>query len=113
MGLDATERMIIETRVAGEAPSSTTAFLLWFLLGIVSAHRFYLGRPWTALLQILSYLVAIGFIWWIVDAFLITGMICGVRIEHIEDPLMREIRYLDKLIDELAKGRPMTKILRG
>jgi hypothetical protein len=43
---------------------------------------------------------------------LITGTICGVRIEEIEDPLMREIRYLDKLIDELAKGRPMEKILR-
>ena len=44
---------------------------------------------------------------------LITGVICGVRIEDIEEPLMREIRYLDKLIDELAKGRPMAKILRS
>ena len=43
---------------------------------------------------------------------LITGVICGVRIEEIDDPLMREARYLDKLIDELAKGRPMEKILR-
>lgn len=43
----------------------------------------------------------------------ITGVICGVRIEEIEDPLMREVRYLDKLIDELAKGRPMAKILRA
>ena len=43
----------------------------------------------------------------------IMGVICGVRIEEITDPLMREIRYLDKLIDELAKGRPMAKILRG
>ena len=43
----------------------------------------------------------------------ITGTICGVRIEQIEEPLMREIRYLDKLIDELARGRPMEKILRG
>ena len=43
----------------------------------------------------------------------ITGTICGVRIEAIEEPLMREIRYLDKLIDELAKGRPMGKILRA
>jgi len=43
---------------------------------------------------------------------LIIGTICGVRIENIEDPLIREIRYLDKLIDELAKGRPMEKILR-
>ena len=44
---------------------------------------------------------------------LITGVVCGVRLEAIEDPLMREIRYLDKLIDELAKGRPMAKILRS
>jgi len=43
---------------------------------------------------------------------LIKGVICGVRLEEIKDPLMREIRYLDKLIDELAKGRPMEKILR-
>ena len=43
---------------------------------------------------------------------MITGMICGYRIEDIEDPLMKQIRYLDKLIDELAKGRPMEKILR-
>ena len=43
----------------------------------------------------------------------ITGVVCGVRVEEIEEPLMREIRYLDKLIDELAKGKAMTKILRG
>lgn len=43
---------------------------------------------------------------------LITGTICGVRIEKIDDPLMKEIRYLDKLIDELAQGKPMEKILR-
>ena len=43
----------------------------------------------------------------------ITGVICGVRIEQIECPLMRELRYMDKLVDELAKGRPMAKILRG
>jgi hypothetical protein len=44
---------------------------------------------------------------------LIKGVICGVRIEEIEDPLMREVRYLDKLIDELAKGKAMEKILRS
>ena len=43
---------------------------------------------------------------------LITGKICGVRVEEIEDPLIRQIRYLDKLVDELAKGKPMEKILR-
>lgn len=43
---------------------------------------------------------------------LITGVICGVRVENIEEPTMREIRYMDKLIDELAKGKSMEKILR-
>jgi hypothetical protein len=43
----------------------------------------------------------------------ITGVVCGVRVEEVEDPLMRKIRYLDKLVDELAKGRPMEKILRS
>ncbi|MEJ1974300.1 MAG: DUF2200 domain-containing protein [Lacunisphaera sp.] len=43
---------------------------------------------------------------------LITGLVCGIRVEDIEDPLMREIRYLDKLVDELAKGKAMEKILR-
>ncbi|RTL66648.1 MAG: DUF2200 domain-containing protein [Hyphomicrobiales bacterium] len=44
---------------------------------------------------------------------LVTGVVCGVRVEEIEEPLMREIRILDKLIDELAKGKAMDKILRG
>lgn len=46
------------------------------------------------------------------NATLITGMICGYRIEEIENPLTRQVRYLDKLVDELAKGRKMEKILR-
>ena len=44
---------------------------------------------------------------------LITGLICGIRVEDIEDPLMRELRYLDKLVDELAKGKALEKILRA
>ncbi len=44
---------------------------------------------------------------------LIRGVVCGVRVEEVEEPLMREIRYLDKLIDELAKGKAMDKILRA
>ncbi len=47
------------------------------------------------------------------NAHLITGVICGYRIEEIEDPLIRQVRYLDKLVDELAKGRKMEKILRS
>ena len=46
------------------------------------------------------------------DSSLIKGVVCGVRVEEIEDPLMQKIRYLDKLIDELAKGKEMEKILR-
>ena len=42
----------------------------------------------------------------------ITGSVCGVRVENIQDPLMQEIRYLDKLVDKLAKGKPMEKIMR-
>ena len=42
----------------------------------------------------------------------ITGSVCGVKVQEVEDPLMRQIRYLDKLVDELAKGRPMAKVLR-
>ena len=47
------------------------------------------------------------------DASLITGVVCGVRVEQIDDPLMQKIRYLDKLVDELAKGKAMDKILRA
>ena len=46
-------------------------------------------------------------------AHLITGLICGIRVEDIEDPLMQQVRYMDKLVDELAKGRKMEKILLG
>jgi hypothetical protein len=46
------------------------------------------------------------------NASLITGVICGYRVEDIKDPLMQKLRYMDKLVDELAKGRPMEKILR-
>lgn len=46
-------------------------------------------------------------------ASMITGVICGVKVQEIEDPLMQKIRYLDKLVDELAKGRPLEKVLRS
>ena len=46
-------------------------------------------------------------------ADLITGTVCGVRVEEVEDPLMQRIRYLDKLVDELAKGRPLERVLRA
>lgn len=50
---------------------------------------------------------------WNPNAALITGVICGYRVENIEDPLMQKIRYLDKLVDEVARGKKMESILRG
>lgn len=50
---------------------------------------------------------------WNPNASLITGVICGIRVENIEDPLMQKIRYLDKIVDEVAGGKKMTSILRG
>ncbi|HHU10434.1 MAG TPA: DUF2200 domain-containing protein [Intrasporangiaceae bacterium] len=47
------------------------------------------------------------------NAALITGSVCGVKVQDVQDPLMQRIRYLDKLVDELAKGRPIAKVLRG
>jgi hypothetical protein len=47
------------------------------------------------------------------NAPLITGVVCGVRVEDVDDPLMQKIRYLDKLVDELAKGKPIDKVLRA
>jgi TM2 domain-containing membrane protein YozV len=75
MALSTAELSLVEQRVANDAPSTGAAYLLWFFLWWVSGHRFYLGRPGTAILQILSYFILIGFIWVLVDAFLIPGMI--------------------------------------
>ena len=75
MAFSTTDIAMVEQRVEREAPNAGAAYLLWFFLWWVSAHRFYLGRPGTAILQILSYFVLIGFVWAFVDAFLIPGMI--------------------------------------
>lgn len=69
------ELMLIEQRVTNAKKSTGAAYLLWFFFGIVSAHRFYLGRTGTAFLQIASYFVFVGFVWLLIDAFLIPGMI--------------------------------------
>ena len=75
MALTTAELSLIEQRVANDGPSTGVAYLLWLFLWWVSAHRFYLGRPGTAILQILSYFILIGFIWVLIDGFLIPGMI--------------------------------------
>jgi TM2 domain-containing membrane protein YozV len=66
---------LIEQRVTNDGPSTGAAYLLWFFLWWLSGHRFYLGRPGTAILQILSYFILVGFVWVLIDAFLIPSMI--------------------------------------
>jgi TM2 domain-containing membrane protein YozV len=75
MALSTVELSLIEQRVANDGQNVVVAYLLWFFLWFVSAHRFYLGRPGSAILQILSYFLLIGFFWLLLDAFLIPGMI--------------------------------------
>jgi len=75
MALSTAQLSLIEQRVANDGPSTGVAYLLWIFLCLVSAHRFYLGRPGSAIVQILTYFIGIGFIWVLIDGFLIPGMI--------------------------------------
>jgi TM2 domain-containing membrane protein YozV len=81
MALNTAEYMLIEQYVENETPDTATAYLLWFFLGWASGHRWYLGRPGSAVLQIISYMFVVGFVWWVVDGFLIPGMIREKREE--------------------------------
>ena len=94
MSLSTDDMIYIEQRAANEKKSAGAAYLLWFFLGFLSAHRFYLGKPVSAILQILSYFFLIGFVWWVVDFFLIPSI--------IEDDL-DEKRY--RLADQLRYRR--------
>jgi TM2 domain-containing membrane protein YozV len=85
MALSTAELTLIEQRVTNDGPSTGAAYLLWFFTWWVSGHRFYLGRPGTAILQILSYFILVGFIWVLIDAFLIPGMIRDKRNEIRQD----------------------------
>ncbi len=75
MSLSTNEQLLIETRVSNDGKNIVVAYLLWFFLGVFAAHRFYLGRPLSAVLQILSYFILIGFLWWVIDFFLLPGMV--------------------------------------
>jgi TM2 domain-containing membrane protein YozV len=75
MGLSTAELSYVEHQVVNDAPTVGLAYFLWFFGGVFSAHRFYMGKPGSAVLQILSYFVLIGIAWWIIDAFRITGMV--------------------------------------
>jgi TM2 domain-containing membrane protein YozV len=73
--------LLIEQRVQHEAPNKLVAYLLWLFLGWIAAHRFYAGKPGSAVLMIIAWLCGFvpGFLWWIVDAFLLSGLIDNRR----------------------------------
>ncbi len=75
MGLNVQDRTLIEMWVSNDGPIQVVAYLMWFFLGLLSAHRFYLRRPGSAILQILTFFIVIGFFWLLIDAFLIPGMV--------------------------------------
>ncbi len=75
MAFTTEDMILIEQRAANEKKSAGAAYLLWFFLGWISAHRFYLGKPVTAVLQIISYFFLIGFVWWLLDLILIPAII--------------------------------------
>ena len=87
MGLTTEQMMLVEQRVTNDGPSSGVAWLLLLFVGLVGAHRFYLGRTTSGFLMILSNLTLIGgFIWVFVDLFLLSGMVRARR-EEIRDRL--------------------------
>ncbi|MDQ0249839.1 TM2 domain-containing membrane protein YozV [Sphingomonas kyeonggiensis] len=90
MALSIAEMTLVEQRVTNDGPSIAVAYLFWFFLWFVSAHRFYLGKPVSAILQILSYFILIGFVWLLVDAALIPGMIREKQ-DEIRHDLMRAL----------------------
>jgi TM2 domain-containing membrane protein YozV len=73
--LTTTELLLIEQRVTNDGPNIAVAYILLIFLGIVSAHRFYLHRPVTAVLQIFSYLVLVGFLWLLIDLVVVPEMV--------------------------------------
>jgi TM2 domain-containing membrane protein YozV len=76
MGLTIEERQLIELRIRNDAPNVVVAYVLWGFLGLISAHRFYLGRPKSAILQILSLVTVVGWlVWWLFDAAMISAYI--------------------------------------
>lgn len=79
MALSTAQLALIEQRITNDGPSAGIAYALWFFTGLLGGHRFYLGRPGTAVLMILLNLVFIGLIWVLIDAFLIPGMIQSKR----------------------------------
>jgi len=101
-GFSTSELAFIEHQVVNEAPTVGMGYLLWFFLGLFSAHRFYMGKPGSAVLQILSYFVVIGFAWWIADAFLMERMV-DERKDRIRGRMIKQLAHRDTLRESLPR----------
>ena len=100
MSLSIEERQLIELRIRNDAPSAVVAYVMWGFLGLISAHRFYLGRPRSAVLQILSELTVVGwFIWWLYDAVMISAYIR-------DDKTALRAKLIEELESEKRGGAP-------
>ncbi|MBB4567423.1 TM2 domain-containing protein [Rhizobium leucaenae] len=116
MGLSTQEQILIEQRVTNEAKSVGAAYLLWFFLGTLGAHRFYLGRTGSGVAQLVLFVLGwlttflvIGFallaalgIWWIVDAFLISAMIAEQK-EDIRQRLTNQALLMNQHAEQAKR----------
>ena len=100
------ELMLIEQQVANEGPSLVVAYLLWLFLFCFSGHRFYLGRPRSAMLQILSLLLVVGVVWWFMDLFAIPGMVAERRQALRARLLASRPRVVAQAAPQIAAGPP-------
>jgi TM2 domain-containing membrane protein YozV len=94
MALDTAQLQLIEQRVANDGPNMVLAYVLWLFLGILGAHRFYLGRVGSGVVMLVLSITFFGLIitgvWWLVDAFLTAGMVQKKR-EDLRQKLMTEM----------------------
>lgn len=83
----------VEQRVSNDGPSAGVAWLLWIFLGFLGAHRFYLGRKLSGFLQLVATFFVIGLVWWLIDLFLLSGMIRQRR-EEIRQKLIEQVALI-------------------
>jgi TM2 domain-containing membrane protein YozV len=102
MGLSTAELSYVEHQVTNDAPTVGLAYFLWFFGGLFSAHRFYIGKPGSAVLQILSYLILIGFAWWIIDAFRISNMV-DERKDRLRGRMIKQLAARTETRDALPR----------
>ena len=102
MGLSTAELSYVEHQVVNDAPTVGLAYVLWFFGGLFSAHRFYMGKPGSAVLQILSYFVLVGFAWWIIDAFMISGMV-DERKDRLRGRMIKQLAARPEQREELPR----------